>query len=433
MTPRDLGRVMEIICSCYPSYMMENIVFSSLPMFATYGTGVRFRESSNEVNACTQQCNVVGPFGSGKGGVAHLYEWLMAPLLAQNAASMDEEFDAWVEAQKSSQSGKKGEEGNSGKVVHEKGKAPRIVGPNISYLQLLLRMKEAKGEHLLMFTEEIVELVNNSQLSYGKLGPVLTHAFDRDGGVCTNQSASSASPNLSVKALLNTLLIGQDEYFMKFFKDWKTGKFSRQLVTFTQSRLGEKKPRYLHPSTEQMQEIRTCIERLQQEVDTEPLHVPEIEKCIDEWYDEMNCDYRAGLIDDARLQLTYRCGLMGKRAAYLMYVMSGKVMSPCILNVARYVTERNLDNLYSLAAHEMNQKSEIREQMKRNISLLTERTQKLLDKLKECGEMFDTTQFDDVNNALGIWGDRNSRTVARSRLVKKQLITKVDAHHWRVN
>lgn len=373
--PSKIPEFFKVVLRKYPKYQHPSILAASLPVCATLATRARIQGNDNTINALSAQACVVGEWGSGKDCISLLYDDLMYKIKEEDDANRAIEQE-WVENRECA-----AEDTQKPRRPHN---PIRMLTPSTTKIKMLERMKDANGKHCILMTTEIDELSNNTSLSYSKIEPIMRLAFDKDGGYVGNDSCSTQSANMNIKARLNVLLAGTDDAVHRFFKSPEGGGPSRVLFSIMPNRYGMEKPKYKDYTPEEEAIIHQGVERLMAEDDEEhPYHLPAVEKALNKWQKRFRSEYVNKQVDVAKLKLTYRAYEIALRAGCVAYILNGKVEDDSVVAFARYIANLTVYGGYTLFADKMNAASANAKQHAKNMRAYATPVKDLLNALPE--------------------------------------------------
>lgn len=389
--PKNLPAFFQIILRKYPKYQHNAILAASMPICATLATRARVKGSDNILNALSAQACIVGEWGSGKDCIGLLYDRLMYKIKEEDDANRAIE-EEWLENRDIA--------ADSAEKPRRPHNPIRMLTPSTTKIKLLERMKDAKGKHCILMTTEIDDLNNNASLSYSKIEPIMRLAYDRDGGLVGNDSCSTQSANMNIKARLNVLLAGTDDAVHRFFKSPEGGGPSRVIFALMPSRYGMEKPIYKDYTPEEEAEINRYIDILMAEDDEKnPYILPKVEKALKSWQKRFRKEFMNKQVDKAKLKLTYRAYDTALRAGCVAYILNGKKEDDTVVAFARYIAKLVVYGGYTLFADKINAESANAKQHEKNMRTYSSPVKDLLNAF---GEYFTKDQLIAIRREQGV-------------------------------
>lgn len=398
--PRNMPAFFQILLRKYPKYQHPAILAASLPICATLATRARVKGEDNILQALSAQACIVGEWGSGKDCISLLYNRLMYKIKEEDDKNREIE-EAWLDKRE---------------VAADNVEKPtrphnpiRMLTPSTTKIKMLERMKDAKGKHCILMTTEIDELSNNTSLSYSKIEPIMRLAFDTDGGLVGNDSCSTQSANMNIKARLNVLLAGTDDAVHRFYKSPEGGGPSRVIFAIMPARYGMEKPKYIEYTEEDEAEINRYIDLLMAEDDElNPYRLPRVEKALNKWQKRFRSEFMNKQVDKAKLKLTYRAFDIALRAGCVAYILNGKKEDSSVVSFALYIARLVVYGGYTLFADKMNAESTHAIQHERNARTYASPVKDLLNILPE---YFTKEQLINIRREQGVQNPHEVRHI----------------------
>lgn len=246
-----VSEIEELVLSKYPKHLREQVYFSMLTIWGTYGTHIRFDYMDGRENSLSFMTSVVGKSGSGKAFAAHLFESLTKRIQAEDMLERMK-ADEYL-----SLCNRKGD--NSEKPEDPRPRV-RIYGDDITTSQLLEYLDNLKGEHGLQFTEEIARLQKAKKTIYGDNDDLYCKGFDN--GVGGKESKSKQTRNIRIKIFLNTLFCGTPGAMHRFYNNPEGGLNNRVIFTFMPSVQLKGFPHYEKLNETEQKQLDEVIDRL---------------------------------------------------------------------------------------------------------------------------------------------------------------------------
>lgn len=208
------------------------VVLTMLPFLGTLGSKLRARYFNGEVHSPSFICCVEAPQANGKSFVRRLDNGILADLKEHDKEEREKER-AWKEARKAERDARvKLSKQEVAEMMADKPESMiRYVAPTISITELLRKMVNAKGLHVIAVSEEIDTVYKAMKRGFSDFSDLLRKAFDNaEHG---QDYASDASWSGIVQLFFNTVYCGTPKAVRKFFPDVEDGMISRVIfVTF---------------------------------------------------------------------------------------------------------------------------------------------------------------------------------------------------------
>lgn len=207
-------------------------VLTLLPFLGTVGSKLRACYFNKEVHSPSFICCVEAPQANGKSFVRRIDNCILGSLKEHDAQER-EKVRLWNEARKAERDARvKLSKAEITDMMREKPEGLiRYVAPTISITELLRKMVNAKGLHIMAVSEEIDTVYKSLKRGFSDFSDILRKAFDNaEHG---QDYASDNSWSGIVKLFFNVCYCGTPKAMRRFFPDVEDGMISRVIfVTF---------------------------------------------------------------------------------------------------------------------------------------------------------------------------------------------------------
>lgn len=226
-----------------PTYM------ALLPLLGTLASRLRAQYFDGVVHSPSFQTEVEAPMAAGKSFTRRLYDQVMNLLKISDTANRERENDYKRRLKLA----------KNDKIQPAPEMYPiRLIPATASITQILRRMANAKGAHLLSFTDEIrIVLESYGRGAYGNLRALMRNAFDN--AEFGQDFANSDAPNDYVKVFMNTLHAGTPAEYAKFYNNVEDGTVSRVLFVSLPDQFGKQFPKWRSLSAADTAKVERCI------------------------------------------------------------------------------------------------------------------------------------------------------------------------------
>ena len=208
------------------------VTLTLLPFLGTVGSKLRATYFNGEVHSPSFICCVEAPQANGKSFVRKLDNCILGELKKHDAEEREKER-AWKEARKAEREARvKMTKQELAEMMKEKPEGViRYVAATISVTELLKKMVNARGLHIIAVSEEIDTVHKAMKRGFSDFSDLLRKAFDNaEHG---QDYASESSWSGIVKLFFNTVYCGTPKAVRRFFPDVEDGMISRVIfVTF---------------------------------------------------------------------------------------------------------------------------------------------------------------------------------------------------------
>lgn len=208
------------------------VVLTLLPFVGTVGSKLRATYFNGEVHSPSFICCVEAPQANGKSFVRRLDNGILSEIKEHDREEREKER-AWKEARKAERDARvKLSKQEVAEMMADKPEGMiRYVAPTISITELLKKMVNAKGLHIMAVSEEIDTVYKAMKRGFSDFSDLLRKAFDNaEHG---QDYASEQSWSGIVRLFFNTVYCGTPKAVRRFFPDVEDGMISRVIfVTF---------------------------------------------------------------------------------------------------------------------------------------------------------------------------------------------------------
>lgn len=208
------------------------VVLTLLPFLGTVGSKLRANYFNGEVHSPSFICCVEAPQANGKSFVRKLDKCILGELKKHDAQEREKER-AWKEARKAERDARvKLTKQELSEMMKDKPEGlVRYVAATISITELLKKMVNARGLHIMAVSEEIDTVYKSMKRGFSDFSDLLRKAFDNaEHG---QDYASEQSWSGIVRLFFNTVYCGTPKAVRRFFPDVEDGMISRVIfVTF---------------------------------------------------------------------------------------------------------------------------------------------------------------------------------------------------------
>ena len=329
--PQKLPRLLELLTKGAPQEFKEAVIMSTLPLLGTLATGLRAVYLDGEEHSPSFIVDIVAPAASGKSFTRRLVNLLLEPILKQDEAARQQEFE-WQQECRSCGRGERPRD----PIVEI-----RYVSPTMSNAMLLKRAVYANGKHLMTYAPEIDTLTKGNRAgAWSQKNDLFRMAWDND--MWGQDYISDQSFSGMTRLYYQILMCGTPNATMRFFSDVEDGLVSRVTFVPLPDMMGAAMPKFTPLTTEEEEEVKkVCLQLMDEKGIVE---LPLTSKALENWLEEK----RQLFLDTQRPAIeTYRrrAAAMGFRAAMLAFALSHHQESNEVVELALWVAER------ALAAH----------------------------------------------------------------------------------
>lgn len=217
-----------------PEDFQAATAIACLPICGFLGSRLRAKYLDGEIQAPSFIVNIIAPAASGKGSFLRI-----ADICLERIRMMDEEGrEQEAEYQRLSRLKK-----NEKKQLEEPQPIVRDIPAKVSVAQLLKRMVQAKGLHLISVSPEADTLTNsNKSGSWAQKSDIYRISQDGDGGRYGQDYRSDASFSATCKMRYNLLTLGTPGAIARAYPDVEDGLVTRCIMVSLPSQFGKAMP-----------------------------------------------------------------------------------------------------------------------------------------------------------------------------------------------
>ena len=335
-----------------------------LPVCGFLGSRLRARYIDGEMQAPSFIVNIIAPAASGKGSLLRVPDICLEKIRAKD----DEGRLKEMEYQRQTKLNK-----NQKKQVDEPQPIVRDIPAKVSVAQLLKRMVQAQGLHLISISPEADTLTNsNKSGAWAQKSDIYRVAQDADGGRYGQDYKSDVSFSATCKMRYNLLTLGTPGAFARAYPDVEDGLITRCIMVELPSQFGKPMPIRKPLTTRQMNTINDRIEALMdicQDADGNVLpeyhlNLEWLNKSMAEWIGNQQLTAVRDE-DHARDQFMRRAALIGFRAgmlaAFLWGIRLNKEHKEYTTEFAIWVAENILNALHGRYSTKVNEQAQLYE------------------------------------------------------------------------
>ena len=369
-----------------------------LPICGALGSRLRARYVDGEMQAPSFIVNVTAPAASGKSLLLRISDICLAKIREKDEEGRGREMEHKRQMMQQKRQKAKLEEPRP--IIQE-------VPTKVSVAQLMKRMSQARGLHLVSITPEADTLTNSNNLGlWAEKSDIYRVSQDGDGGRYGQDYMSDASFSGMCKMRYNMLTLGTPGAMARAFPDVENGLVTRCIMVELPSQFGKHMPTCTPMEEAQRQTIETKVDCLMaisrdQYGNVLPEHVldlPWLNEAVKQWIEAQ----RLTAIRDndyARDQFMRRAALIGFRAGMVAAFLWGDPMGwqqrGYTTEFALWVADTVLDGLLQRYSSKVNREASLLEMPKaRNYPSLF-------------GSMGDTFSADDLKKAAQAQGIRS--------------------------
>lgn len=338
--PKKLPPLIRVLAAVAPKGMAIPLIILSLPILGFLATKVRMRYLDGVIHFLAFMAHVVGKFAGGK---STLIKWLISHLL--EGIRERDELGRQMEREYA-------EKCRKCKADERKPDAPkpviRYIPFTISIAQLLKRLDQAKGQHLLSVCDEVDTVMKTNKAgAWSEKTDVYRQAFD--GGEYGQDYMSDNSYSGIFQVLYNTVSGGTDESTNKFFgKHVMDGYISRVAFTRILEEFASEMPKFKELTANQEAEIEEGIKTL--EAAEGEIKLPRTLKAIYQWILEKR-QLAIETMSPAIEALYKRSAVMGARAGGIATVLCGGKETNVVVEFALFIADYVLQQQVALWGH----------------------------------------------------------------------------------
>ena len=332
---------------------------SCLPICGFLASRVRAYYLDGELQAPSFIVNVIAPAASGKGSLLRIADICLEQIRAQDDIGRQEE----AEYQRQMRLKK-----NQKQQVEEPQPIVRDIPAKVSVAQLLKRMVQARGLHLISVSAEADTLTNSNKSGvWAQKSDIYRIAQDGDGGRYGQDYKSDISFSATCKMRYNLLTLGTPGAIARAYPDVEDGLITRCIMVELPSQFGKPMPIRKPFSARQMRIIQERIQALMALSQDEAGNVlPEyrlnlswLNEGIEGWIEQQRL--RSVRDDDhARDQFMRRAAQIGFRAGMVATVLWGKLNAErkgYVIEFALWTADLILNTLHGRYAPKVNEQA----------------------------------------------------------------------------
>lgn len=340
-----------------PDDFQPATAMACLPICGFLGSRLRARYSDGEIQAPSFIVNIIAPAASGKGSFIRIADMCLAKVREKDDEGREQE------AEYSRQSKLKK---NEKKQLVEPTPIVRDIPAKVSVAQLLKRMVQAQGLHLISVSSEADTLTNSNKAgAWAQKSDIYRIAQDTDGGRYGQDYKSDVSFSATCKMRYNLLTLGTPGAIARAYPDVEDGLITRCIMVELPSQFGKVMPVRKSLTPRQERTIQDKVDALMSICQDEagnvlPEHhmsLPWLREGIDQWVNQQRI--RAVRDDDhARDQFMRRAAMIGFRAGMVAAFLWGRTTKErkeytleFALWVSNYILQSLLDR-YSTKVNE---------------------------------------------------------------------------------
>ena len=335
-----------------------------LPVCGFLGSRLRSRYIDGEMQAPSFIVNIIAPAASGKGSLLRVPDICLEKIRAKD----DEGRMKEMEYQRQTKLNK-----NQKKQVDEPQPIVRDIPAKVSVAQLLKRMVQAQGLHLISISPEADTLTNsNKSGAWAQKSDIYRVAQDADGGRYGQDYKSDVSFSATCKMRYNLLTLGTPGAFARAYPDVEDGLITRCIMVELPSQFGKPMPIRKPLTTRQMNTINDRIEALMdicQDADGNVLpeyhlNLEWLNKSMAEWIGNQQLtavrdeDHARDQFMRRAAQIGFRAGML---AAFLWGIRLNKEHKEYTTEFAIWVAENILNALHGRYSTKVNEQAQLYE------------------------------------------------------------------------
>ena len=228
--------------------------FACLPVCGFLGSKLRARYIDGEMQAPSFIVNIIAPAASGKGSLLRVPDICLARVRAKDDEGREQEQE-YLRLSKLNK--------NQKKQIEEPQPIVRDIPAKVSVAQLLKRMVQARGLHLISVSAEADTLTNsNKSGAWAQKSDIYRVAQDGEGGRYGQDYKSDASFSATCRMRYNLLNLGTPGAIARAYPDVEDGLITRCIMVELPSQFGKPMPVRKPISVRQMRIIEERIDAL---------------------------------------------------------------------------------------------------------------------------------------------------------------------------
>lgn len=315
-----MPKIIEDVCALFPEWMHDACVLAQLPIWGFMADNAFIKYRGQRYRRLQFSTHIIGGPASGKGFIVSLMDFLMKRFVEHDKEVLEME-------EKDRQNRKRKEKRQGEDVVYHTYRK-YMLEANITRPQAYVRLNNADGHMMMLFTEEVGEFDTSMRSSTSGFKFVLLKSFDY--GEISKSTMSDDSPNITCNVSLNSLTAGVWESTTSHLGNNSDGLLSRNIVVIMPDRLGingDFDDEDIAPSEKLQKAIDEMSDRLQNIGDGEftKFEFPAFRDAMKNWFEGpggVNEQYQDNQ-DKDWLVLARRAGEIGFRAMALFWFLCG--------------------------------------------------------------------------------------------------------------
>lgn len=225
-----------------------------LPICGFLGSRMRARYLDGEMQAPSFIVNIIAPAASGKGSLLRVPDICLAKVRAKDdeGREQEQEYQRLCKLNK-----------NQKKQLEEPQPIVRDIPAKVSVAQLLKRMVQARGLHLISISPEADTLTNSNKAgAWAQKSDIYRIAQDGEGGRYGQDYKSDASFSATCRMRYNLLTLGTPGAITRAYPDVEDGLITRCIMVELPSQFGKPMPVRHQLTNRQMNIIQERIDAL---------------------------------------------------------------------------------------------------------------------------------------------------------------------------
>lgn len=306
-----------------PDDFKDATALACLPICGFLGSRLRARYADGELQAPSFIVNIIAPAASGKGS------FLRIPDICLEKVRLKDEEGRAEEAEFLRQSKLKK---NEKKQLAEPTPVVRDIPVKVSVAQLLKRMVQAQGLHLISISPEADTMTNSNKSGvWAMKSDIYRIAQDADGGRYGQDYKSDVSFSATCKMRYNLLTLGTPGAMARAYPDVEDGLITRCIMVPLPSQFGKPMPIRKQLTPRQVKTIEEKVDALMSICQDEQgnvlpeyhMSLPWLRDGMEEWFEQQRL---ISVRDDdhARDQFRRRAALIGFRAGMVAAFLWGR-------------------------------------------------------------------------------------------------------------
>ena len=357
--PAHLPPLIREFVETSPDDFKEATAMACLPVCGFLGSRLRARYLDGELQAPSFIVNIIAPAASGKGSLLRVADICLARVRAMDDAGREQEAEFLRQSRLKK---------NEKKQLEEPTPIVRDIPAKVSVAQLLKRMVQARGLHLISVSSEADTLTNSNKAgAWAQKSDIYRIAQDNDGGRYGQDYKSDASFSATCQMRYNLLTLGTPGAIARAYPDVEDGLITRCIMVELPSQFGKLMPVRKQLTARQERTIqdkvdalmRICQDEMGNVLGEYHLNVPWLRDGLEAWVNEQRL--RAVRDDDhARDQFMRRAALIGFRAGMLGAFLWGRLnhdRKAYTLEFAIWVASTILQSLLNRYATKVNEQA----------------------------------------------------------------------------